>query len=352
MGLVLEAQIGTVDGPVALSLPTGALMLGPDTLLLAQWMVGHLLILSADGDSLGVAGRSGSGPGEFSRPIPEAVRGDSLWILDGRTVHLWTRSLEPVSQFTLQIDPLGEFQSAPRPVTMLADGAVLYGSQISTSAGARGQVDTIPVVRVSRDGERIDTLALHSMGGCCFVVRSEDGPGFTGAHPANYSDRMVVDPNGEWIAILAIEVQGGAPRLTVRRIALSGDTLVSFEVPSASIPIGSLREEWTRENCDRLSHWPEGECRRAVEESMEWPDLRPPVEGAFADRNRRIWIRTPHEAPDSSQWILVGNDDQIIGSSVLPSRIHLLTAGGNIVWGWYQGEFDVPYLVRLRIELE
>lgn len=86
---VAEAQIGSVEGPVALSLPIGALMLGTDTLLLAQLSAAHLLVLSVDGDSLGTVGRAGSGPGGFSLPMPSAVRGDSLWIIDGQVPTDW-----------------------------------------------------------------------------------------------------------------------------------------------------------------------------------------------------------------------------------------------------------------------
>ncbi len=345
--LVEEVHAGSMDGPLTLTTVTGLRMLGADTVLVTQYGVGYVLVLSSSGDSVGAIGRRGEGPGEFMMPWVPSTYGDTIWVSDGGAVHQFARSGRPITQFQPRLEPFGDFQPRPRPVAVLADGSLLYQGGVGSYAGT-GQLDTVPLVRVARTGGVIDTLALMSFGDCCFNVQLEQR-GRTGPHPAGREDHLMVDPSGRSITLVATEGASDSSKVVVRTIDLSRDTVVVFDLTAPLVPIGSVQEDWISEFCGRGSDWPEGACERAVDEQMTWPEYRPPVEGAFIDHDGRVWLRGPHPAPDSATWTVLDADGRIVGETALDGSRSLADARGDTVWGSYEGDYDVPYLVRYRI---
>lgn len=320
-----------------------------DTALVLQTRVPSVLVLGSGGDSLGVIGQSGSGPGEFSTPDAVSIHADTIWISDIRGP---VSRFEATGRFIDRVDPrpapLGPFQYSPRFVGALADGTVLMQG-VSNPVGreARAAVQALAYVRVNRSGSVIDTLALLSIRESGYVLEFPDGSGVVGSHPAANPDIGAVDPEGRWIVSVAQELDPDRTGFTVRWIGTEGDTLGEQRVQTVRVSSESIRADWIAALVDSERR-PRGMIEAAVEE-VAFPREVAPGLSVFLDPDGRAWVRSPHISPDSAWWYAVDRDRGSLGSVVLPTEIELLAARDGALWGWTRGEFDEPYILKFRI---
>ena len=101
----------------------------------------------AHGTLRGRIGRSGSGPGEFGRPVAMGWRGDTLWVADQALRRVQFFSSQGRLIRTRSGDGWGH-------LVPLADGSYLAGRGIALDASQA------PVVRLSADLKRADTVAI------------------------------------------------------------------------------------------------------------------------------------------------------------------------------------------------
>jgi hypothetical protein len=110
------------------------------------------------GKFLAAAGRRGQGPGEFQQVMGvKAMRGDTLVVTDLGEIELYSSDGKFVAQGASR-SRNGRFV---RPSVVLNDGSsigVLFVSRTPPPTGRRR--DSMPLVRVSRDGERVDTISM------------------------------------------------------------------------------------------------------------------------------------------------------------------------------------------------
>ena len=200
------ARVGSADGRLALrSILSVALSQSElPRVYVSQFGVPSLLVLSPDGDSIGSIGRSGSGPGEFrGSSVGLHLHQDTLWLSDfDGTVSLYSTGGAFLADLDLLLEPLGAFQHNPNFVGAFADGTVLLKGGLSASRMLRGELESVPLERASREGDLLGTLAQLRVAGGFFMLRfSESGGGMTGIHPMSTADMLSVDPMGRWVVV-------------------------------------------------------------------------------------------------------------------------------------------------------
>jgi hypothetical protein len=351
-GLQLElvGRYGSLDGELALQ-QIRYISMDPDgqRLYVTQNGVGSILILSAAGDSIGVLGRPGDGPGEFRGPGPAHVWSDTVWI---------PNSAGPVSAFSgagAYLRDLGPFREPLpgelRPPTFmgfLEDGSILLEGGINMNQAANGQQPTIQFMRADRSGTPLEVLGHRSLEGGFFVTAPEERRVVIGLHPAASWDLRCLDPQGRWLVSVRQRLDDvEEPELTVSWIAPEGDTLRSTAVGIRGVSSERARAAWVAEFAE-WSGAPVGQVERLSETSLTWPEYLPAGE-VTCDQDGRTWIQTPHEHADSATWIVHDDRGGRLGSLVLGSHVRLNTALGEDVWGWAPGAYDEPYVLKFRL---
>ena len=124
-------------------------------------MVPAVTVFSLDGRPLRQIGRAGQGPGDIWRAASGVGWiGDTLWIADDRRIQLFTadeRVPEQVIEFTLPVPDEG---TRLTPGRMLADGTLLAGRRSISDWRAWLTATSLPLRRLSRSGEVLDTIAI------------------------------------------------------------------------------------------------------------------------------------------------------------------------------------------------
>jgi hypothetical protein len=118
------ATIGNASDS-GLMAPTGGIARGPNgTYVAASITQDQLLVFDSAGRLRHVVGRRGSGPGEFSGHGPLQVagvgRGDSLYVLDGRTISVFSPAFVFGRSFTLPMEGWRAFVPLPNGACMVA----------------------------------------------------------------------------------------------------------------------------------------------------------------------------------------------------------------------------------------
>jgi hypothetical protein len=114
----------------------------------------------ARGKFVGSAGRKGQGPGEFQQIMGVSpIRGDTLAVLDLGEIEFFTGA----GKFVAQGASRSRGDRFVYPSSVLSDGSylgVIYNDYRTPPPAGRSR-GTAPVVRVSRDGQRIDTVGTY-----------------------------------------------------------------------------------------------------------------------------------------------------------------------------------------------
>ncbi len=213
--LAEELRIGSLDDPEASFSSILGLAVGPeDRLYVTQWQVPEIWIFDSDGRRVGTVGRAGQGPGELSAPSALRWLGDTLWVSDGmaRRLNFYDRAgrfLEAI-HFSIPNPAAG---ASFGPAAPLADGSVLGKSGFAPSAVLRDGLDRMPVLKVSRSGEVLDTVAEQALRRQVMQVRlGSNGSFLQSLHPLRASSHVApaADGGSVWAVDPAPEDSPGA----------------------------------------------------------------------------------------------------------------------------------------------
>jgi len=351
--LRLEARFGSLDGKLSLGVIQAlALSQGRgDTVLIAQRFVPSVLVLSAQGDSLGSIGRLGSGPGEFTAIGWMAIQGDTVWIADmNRVISRFTPEGEFLDQMRFPMDPLSASEMGPEFRAPLSDGSLLFTAGYGPGSAAAGIVEAIAHVRVSRSGQVLDTIVRESVSGSSMSIRFDDGSMLMGLHPVDRSDRVAVDPRGRWLVSASMDEPGMDETMAALTwIALGGDTIRTARIQGWAQSTADRRERFIEDLMGWSRGRPRGEVSRVVEEQVPWPSTQPPVRQLVADLDGRVWVGTTSASPDSTRWMVFDPEGGQMGEFLLPVDVQLHAAVDSTVWGSTVGSYDEPYILRFTI---
>jgi hypothetical protein len=285
-------------------------------------------------------GRSGSGPGEFGRPVAMGWRGDTLWVAD--------QTLRRV-QFFSPDGRLLQTRSGDRwgHLVPLADGSYLAGRGMALDASQA------PMVRLSADFTRADTVAILRWRALP-QLRIPTGSGSYIVGAARFTDRAerVVGPRGDVIYLLEPDPNptARAAAIRVRSLEPSGRLRWEKRIPYQPVPLSNRRFETAVEGL-ASGHDGAGKLDRgAVRKAMARPVYLPALAQSLVATNGDLWVRWEQDSEVRPEWTVLDRQGTIKGRFRFPAGVNPLRIDGDRVYAVITDSDDLPELVRYRIE--
>jgi hypothetical protein len=90
---------------------------------------------------------------------------------------------------------------------------------------------------------------------------------------------------------------------------------------------------------------------RQLRASMDWPAFRLPIQDSWLAEDEGLWLKR-QDGPRAlmDRWIVLDAEGVPRGQVELPPGTRVLWSRGDTFWAVELDEFDVPWLVRYRIE--
>ena len=360
------------------------LAIGPDSALyVGQVMVPAVTVFSLDGRLLRQIGRAGQGPGDIQlAAFGVGWIGDTLWIADRRRIQLFTtneRVPDEVIDFAL---PMPEEGTRLTPGRMLADGTVLAGRRSITDWQAWVTAPSLALRRISPSGEILDTIA--SVAWSSNAVEYERRPGRTWLAPHPLNDLPPVGlneyltaltPDGSTVVQVArVREDGTPPTFDILAISISGDTLLDRAVEYEPREVSSSIEDRLADGFaaaivgdhispslrPSISETMRERQRRAARSAFWVPEYHPPVRQVVAGTDGTIWLLRELREDGVDVWEIYDSDGTLEGTieidqgrtSAVPwfSRLGIVLASRDEIWGTTFDELEVPYIHRYRVD--
>ncbi|MGD2153530.1 MAG: 6-bladed beta-propeller [Gemmatimonadales bacterium] len=351
-----DLRIGSLNARDYILTEVADLAVGRDgTIYVAQPQEQTIRVYDSTGTFLRTIGREGGGPGEFYRPIRLGWKADTLWVRDPAAQRMSMFAADgtfitsisfPVLLHSLYLDWVG-------PSYLLADGTVLSVPHVRTRAVADGSVTHLPWLRLSREGEVLDTLLRQSMLHTTAQVHDPLGRGRQYIRQ-RFSDAPLVDlaPDGSELVVVDRRVDARDPTYTVTALSPAGDTILHRGYRYSPVPFDQeAQESWIAEFVERRRRLGllTPTLERALRRAVYVPEHTVPVTALVAGRDGTTWLRGPETDPGLASWTVLGTDGTKLASIDIPTGVRVYQADRNFIWGIEHDTLDVPYVVRLRV---
>lgn len=319
-----------------------------------------------DGRPAGTVGRQGEGPGEFSRPINMGFFGDSLWVMDLGNYSFsyfdlegaFLGSLSPTVDVSRDSD--NPYASAVRPSLPLRDGTVYGISSAPSGAVATGELTESRHARLDSEGEELGTVWVRDYRpmDTRALLRESGGGTFM---PQPFGDRpLTAYPNDGSLLVLDRRISEGEDpaAVTVTRIAMTGDTVSSFAIPYAPVPLpeevvdsnvretaGSILEFYQRLNIDMGLARLEEDLRAATFVPSHYPGAANMV----VSDDGTIWLQWPVATGGNHEWRVYSEQGEWLARVHIPTDLNVMLITADAVWGVETDDLDVNYIVRFGV---
>jgi hypothetical protein len=326
---------------------------------LIQAQDGGVRVFDRDGNSLGLIGRKGQGPGEFLSPTRGGWKGDTLWVYDvqARRVTVISPDQSIARMFTIRPAQLQHFEDGSplpeyhviRPSALLPGDTMLATGIASLSDPVAQSINGTPLFHATSDGAVHRVILLYDSIKSYVPVRFDGNYG-NAMIPFYIAPRTAMAPDGSRVVKLNFVLDGqSGGMINVRLYDGSVGSVVleksypfkGVPVPSAvldSVVAASAAQAFARE----IRKVIEGEARDRAS------PIYPPVKGVFLADNNRIWIGL-RETEDGNPWIVLDDSGRALFRVVVPAAIELRAAGGNHAWGIERDPLDVESVVRFSL---
>lgn len=357
-------RTGGVDAPPCLAGPIEDVVIDSESNAIVSYPLRtEVHVIDGAGRCLGRIGRDGEGPGEYRSPGSLGIRNDTIWLEDsglGRLT-LYSADGEFLDAISFGVVLPGTLHSPVAPEAYLADATVYGEATASAQLVADGRISERPSLRISREGELIDTLFVSSVDR--FMTRI-DGLFGTGSvtyriEPFSDADLATVDPGGRWLAKTELDgAEREERRFRVTKIEPSGDTLYSRSYSYEGQPLGEAEiRDGLEKTVSRFAQMAEAypnlslreeRIREKIRDAIYIPPVLPPIDALVGGQDGTLWLR--REASDPQRWEVLNEAGERVAEVYLPSGFRLLAATEESLWGEERGELGENYLVRYRIE--
>ena len=350
-----EIRYGSVwDEDSMLSWVVG-ISLYEDSLLLV--LDGHdqaIKVFDWSGEPVGQIGRPGSGPGEFRDPGSVRVRNDTIFVRNVGTasLNLLNISGDELARFTLPpISVAGGIRSVPGPSGMFPDGTFLGLASSSRPYLYKERAEySIPILKLGRTGEILDTLAFHRE----FTGKRVHLPEVMAqpylVPPPTPPDAYAFSTDLGIVAVAEGFPEGHGTQYRVTAIHHTGDTIFSRLYPFQ--PQRITREKRT---ALALAFGPMAErsrrLRKVLEEAYAARPHMPPVSGIRIDRDGRFWVGREWVPGEPVGWEVLSPQGDPLFSIELPAGVSLGASSGDHLWTLEKDELGVRFIVRYQILL-
>ncbi len=337
----------------------------PDgSLYLADHRYPAVLQLEPSGALRRIIGRSGAGPGEFHAVMQVGLRGDSMWALDPGRVRV---SLFPAGGRGVTTIPFGvlarELPASTRPIArvgmplaLLPDGGFLLEEAVVPRDNPAGGATHALLLRTSRQLEVEDTVAQYSFQHRAMHFRLREGEAHLN-QPFSDDPIPAFSADGRYFALVHRDAAEGskAQGFTVNLMRNGRTPVYSRRVsyrprPLPERAVDSIIRMFT-EPAD--PNWPRTPLTAdSLRRKLFRPRYYPPVERVVVGQDGVVWLKlqVADGAPTRGEWLALGPDGREVARVTTAPLFRLLEADRTTLWGVEGDPFDVPVLVRYKVE--
>jgi hypothetical protein len=386
---VEELRIGDFDDPNVGFSQVGRVDVDDDgNVYILESSVPEVRVYSPDGILLHRIGRRGGGPGEFEGAPRFGVIGDTVWTVDTRVgrISLFDREGKVLSSGT------ADRVMMPMPtgtVGYLLPWSMLPSGNFTSHFGMVGSNrNAPPYAGPPTDSVPVPFLLFGATGAVTDTVGWADRPPPRMWRPPSQEeafqtiqvgDRRMMVPRPPttlpwWEPLLdgyvlvesplTTDPQAGLVRVT--RIGLTGDTVYSRELDYRPMPYVAADLDSMAARAARggpgggvpfavgpnapppPSNW-QG-IARTLRDAMDFPEFKLPIAYPWVGKDESVWLRRDDGDEPMGRWVVM--DDRAVprGELELPSNLRLVWSRGDTFWAVLPDEFDVPWVVRYRIQ--
>lgn len=347
-------RIGSqMDGPEAFTWIAGVLPTASEIFVLER-NPPRVAVFDSSGQWLRDFGRAGDGPGELQRPSEIGRSGDLVWIGDpwGGRVEFFDRSGQPVRSVRWRIEPdsLGAFQV---PTFVLADGSILAGPvPLSVGAAVRGVLQHRDYSTATEEGTIQSELYVQAVVPGDFFATDR----VLGGHPLMQSPLVDFYPDGSGIAVAERYEATAADSAAYRLLSIAPDGSRRFDLTVPYEPVSaegwlehyvSIRERDMLERSGSI----ERELLAGVAEALDDRSFYPPTTELVAGTDGSTWVRREETVTDSVQWAVFDTSGRRIARATTAKDLRIVAASWEEVWAVEQDQLDVPFLLRMKVEV-
>ncbi|MEX2282748.1 MAG: hypothetical protein WEE89_09725 [Gemmatimonadota bacterium] len=321
----------------------------------------------AAGKVLKKFGRRGEGPGEFRNPALMDWRGDTLWVYDSvqRRFHLFATDGRVLG--TISVIPEGADARSPMPASpraLLNDGSILGQLSIGQIVGPMqtgGSPDRSALVRMTRQGKILDTLAIYTSRNMYLRVADPDRLWST-VFGNPYGVATLYAPAADGGSVFLVErpiaTNSRQGSFTIRRIGVRGDTISvqrysyvpqRVTTTQTDTALEPLITSLSQPQGDRPARVTRAAAERMVRGVVEVPEFHPPVQEIVVGVDGTLWLRREDLRRTTNSWMVLDGSGKLIGTVNLPNRMRVLAANRTTVLAEERDELDVVYITRYRI---
>lgn len=361
----VDLRIGSLDDPDELLTVVGGILPGPDgRFWVSQPQDRQIRIHGADGGLLHRFGSSGEGPGEFQGLSAMGWWGesaDTLWVGDFQLVRLslFDSAGSFLRSIPLRVEPYREVMAVRSVSAMTPEGVALTTPSFPSHLLAQGEIEAIPLLRFDPRSDGPPQVVLETVpGNTQLAINMGTWMGFTGQP---FSDRPMVWVSGAARKVVVAErdpATSSTQAFTrVTAFDLDGDAIWTRQLGYEPLPIP--RSEVDSIVDAQVENWlsfaeqagvGQGALRGQIRENLFAPEYRPPIAGGFVADDGSTWVRwTSAPGADVHRWLRLDADGVPVARIEVPRNLGLRTYDGEHLWGVETDEYDVPYVVRLRI---
>ena len=321
--------------------------------IVADWADDRLRVFDRQGRFLRWIGRTGNGPGEFRRVNAIALRGDTLEVLERRRIHQFTLEGELLTTRPIDYDVSENYRMG----TLLARtpaGHFLTVPGLLGDALISGHETQQPVLQIARDGSRRATAGVMDLNTLGVIVRFPDGRRTHKSPLPLYEASYSIGPAGDRLAfVLQTVPESGSPsEFRIAVVDPDGDTLSQSTIAYQPTRIPENERDSIAAALIRppqpIRPLP-AEERRAIQEQVPVPEYYPAVAGIVIGSDGRLWLR--RFSATGSEWLVLDDRCRPIGVVRGGPTLRIHAASSTHVWASELDEFDVPRLLRLRINV-
>jgi len=301
----------------------------------------ELYVFRRDGAYSHTIGRNGRGPGEFGRVGSAGLLGDTLWVFDPRERRTSLFSLDGKVVATIRTETRGSLTA------LFPGGAALGLTSSDFGSGTEFRDVQIPVILTTRAGRTLDTLAWVPYRNANFVLRRSDG--FTiGSQPFSDAGLTIFAPSSPVFFIVDRSVTTTPHDAAFSVVALrsNGDTLWNRSYRYVPRRLEKARGDSLL--AAKLTLTRAGHASSEIRGAVFIPDYYAPVTSGMAGSDGSLWLRREDREPTVAYWV-IAKDGSLVATVIVPSNLSLMAATATEVWGVAKDQYDVPTVIRYRI---
>jgi hypothetical protein len=354
-----DLKIGTVAGAPELQFGLiSGLDIAPDgTVYVLDMQASEVRAFDSQGNHLRTFGGPGSGPGELS---PQALglfldpAGDLLVIdLGNQRVNRYQPDGAPAGSFRVELAA-----GVPTRWEMSEDGRLMAQLRGLNVAGIAALTEGDPIVVYDTTGSVVDTLAMLPKGQTLEGTTEERlSMRVFAAEPLwdLDSEGKIYTAMNDQYRILVNDPDGALRRIIRREVERK-----PVEEADQNAILRGIREQYEQFNVPP----------QAIEQLIQgigFADFYPAFGQMFIGPGGNLWVQRVRSARDmaagaeemaefdpqdigSPEWEIFDTEGRYLGVVTLPDRFAPLNAEGDDLYGVWRDEFDVQYVMRVRID--